>query len=128
MGSLLNYNESALNDCEYKLTSYEKFSPQIISFIANVYYLSSFLAFTGNVIVIIVELFGKRTKHNFRKFLINLAIVDLLTSVFCVPFSYSSYLNSRWNYPHFLCPVVHFVSLISVFVNTLTLTVISIER
>jgi Na+/H+ antiporter NhaA len=128
MVSLPHYNESAQINCEYKLTSYQQFPPQISSFIVVVYTVSAFLAFSGNVIVIIVELFGKLTNANFRKFLINLAIADILTSVFCVPFSYSTYLNSRWILPHFLCPVVHFVSLLSVFVNTITLTVISIER
>jgi Na+/H+ antiporter NhaA len=128
MVSLAHYNESAQINCEYKLTSYQQFSPQISTFIVIVYSVSAVLAFSGNVIVILVELFGKLTNANFRKFLINLAIVDILTSVFCVPFSYSNYLNSRWILPHFLCPVVHFVSLLSVFVNTITLTVISIER
>jgi hypothetical protein len=128
MASLLTYNESALDDCEYKLTSYEKFSPQITLFIECSYYMTSFLAFTGNVIVIIVALFGKLTNRNFRKFIINLAIADINMSVFCVPFHTSGYLYSRWIFPHFLCPVVHFVFLISLFVNTITLTVISIER
>ncbi len=128
MVSLAHYNESAQINCEYKLTSYQQFSPQISSFIVVVYTVSAFFAFSGNIIVIVVELFGKLTNANFRKFLINLAIADILTSVFCVPFSYSTYLNSRWILPHFLCPVVHFVSLLSVFVNTITLTVLSIER
>jgi Na+/H+ antiporter NhaA len=128
MVSLLHYNESAQINCEYKLTSYQQFSPQISSFIVVVYTVSAFFAFSGNIIVIVVELFGKLTNANFRKFLINLAIVDILTAVFCVPLSYSAYLNSRWVLPHFLCPVVHFVSLLSVFVNTITLTVISIDR
>ena len=128
MAIIINFNESSLDDCEYKLHSYDKFSPEITSIISKVYLISAFLAFTGNVIVIIVELFGKLTNYNFRKFLINLAIADILTSVFCVPFSYSNYLKSQWIFPAFLCPVVYFVYLISIFVNTLTLTVISIER
>lgn len=53
------------------------------------YTLVTFLAFTGNTLVILVELYGKRSARNLQKFLINLAISDLLIGVLAVPFIYT---------------------------------------
>ena len=53
------------------------------------YSLVTLLAFTGNTLVILVELYGKRSARNLQKFLINLAISDLLIGVLSVPFIYT---------------------------------------
>ncbi len=53
------------------------------------YSTTSVIAFVGNLIVIIVETFGRRSAANLRKFLINLAISDILFAVFSVPFTYT---------------------------------------
>ena len=51
--------------------------------------LTSFFALIGNFLVILVEMYGRRSARNLRKFLINLAISDLLLGVFVVPFAYT---------------------------------------
>lgn len=51
--------------------------------------LTSFFALIGNFLVILVEMYGRRSARNLRKFLINLAISDLLLGVFVVPFVYT---------------------------------------
>jgi hypothetical protein len=63
-----------------------------------------------------------------RKFLINLAVSDILFGVFCVPFTYTDVLLGRWIFPLWLCPTAQFVQILSVFVTSFTLTIISIER
>jgi Na+/H+ antiporter NhaA len=90
--------------------------------------MTSCLAFFGNVVVIIVEIFGKRSAINLRKFLINLAVSDILVGVFCVPFTYTDFMLGRWIFPFWLCPTAQFVQVLSVFVTAFTLTVIGIER
>lgn len=86
------------------------------------------LAFVGNVIVIIVEIFGRRSAANLRKFLINLAISDILFGVFAVPFTYTDFMYGQWIFFPWLCPFAQFIQILSIFITSFTLTVISIER
>lgn len=97
-------------------------------FLVTLYSLTSFLAFVGNVIVIFVEVFGKRSARTLRKFLINLAISDILIGVFVVPFIYTDFMLGRWIFPHSLCPLSYFVQVSAVFVTAFTLTTIGVER
>jgi hypothetical protein len=97
-------------------------------FLVCLYSTTSCLAFFGNVVVIIVEIFGKRSAINLRKFLINLAVSDIMIGVFCVPFTYTDFMLGRWIFPFWLCPTAQFVQILSVFVTAFTLTIISIER
>jgi hypothetical protein len=98
------------------------------AFLVCLYSTTSCLAFFGNVVVIIVEIFGKRSAINLRKFLINLAVSDIMIGVFCVPFTYTDFMLGRWIFPFWLCPTAQFVQILSVFVTAFTLTIISIER
>jgi hypothetical protein len=98
------------------------------TFLVCLYSMTSCLAFFGNVVVIIVEIFGKRSAINLRKFLINLAVSDIMIGVFCVPFTYTDFMLGRWIFPFWLCPTAQFVQILSVFVTSFTLTIISIER
>ena len=97
-------------------------------FLYFVFTTTALLAFTGNVVVIIVERYGTRSAKNLRKFLTNLAISDVLFGVICVPVSYTDFMLLRWIFPNWLCPLTQFVQVVSVFVTTFTLTVIGIER
>lgn len=113
----------------YNSTSLEAvpwLSGQIV--LITLYTTTSILALVGNVIVIIVELLGKESAQNIRKYLINLAISDVILGVFCVPFAYSDFMLGRWIFPHWMCPLAQFVQLLSCFVTSLTLTIIGIER
>lgn len=98
------------------------------AFLICLYSVTSLLAFTGNIVVVVVEIFGKRSAKNLRAFLINLAISDILVGVFSVPFTYTDFMLGRWIFPFWLCPFAQFVQLLSVFVTAFTLTVIGIER
>lgn len=92
------------------------------------YSATSVLAFVGNILVIIVEIFGRRSAASLRKFLINLAISDILFGVFSVPFTYTDFMFGRWIFYPWLCPWAQFIQILSIFITSFTLTVISIER
>lgn len=92
------------------------------------YSATSVLAFVGNILVIIVEIFGRRSAASIRKFLINLAISDILFGVFAVPFTYTDFMFGRWIFFPWLCPWAQFIQILSIFITSFTLTVISIER
>lgn len=92
------------------------------------YSTTSVLALFGNIIVIIVETFGRRSAASLRKFLINLAISDILFGVFSVPFTYTDFMFGRWIFFPWLCPWAQFIQILSIFITSFTLTVISIER
>lgn len=100
----------------------------IQAFLITLYSSTALLALIGNLTVIVVEIYGKKSAPNLRKFLINLAVSDILIGVLSVPFSYTHLMLGRWIFPLLLCPLAQFVQLLSVLVTSFTLTVISIER
>jgi hypothetical protein len=97
-------------------------------FLIVLYSITSLLILLGNITVIVVQIFGKKSASSLRKFLINLAISDIVIGVFCVPFTFTDFMLGQWIFPHWLCPVAQFVQLLSVFVTAFTLTVIGVER
>ena len=52
----------------------------------TLYTLTTALALIGNVSVIIVLVFGHRSKTEIRKYLLNLAVSDICMATFCIPF------------------------------------------
>lgn len=110
------------------LSTLEILDPPSRAFLSILYSATGVLAFAGNLIVIIVELFGRRSAANLRKFLINLAISDILFGVFSVPFTYTDFMYGRWIFFPWLCPWAQFIQILSIFITSFTLTLISIER
>ena len=92
------------------------------------YSMTALIALFGNVTVIVVELTGKESNNQLKKYLINMAVGDVIMAVLCVPFNYTSVMLGRWDFPHWLCPIAQFTQLLSVSVTSFTLTVIGIER
>ena len=121
------HNET-LEKYSFQINRLEALGSSMQLFMFFLYSLTSVLALIGNLTVIIVEIFGKRSALNLRKFLINLAISDILLGVFCVPFTYTDFMLGRWIFSSWLCPVAQFIQILSVFVTAYTLTIIGIER
>jgi Na+/H+ antiporter NhaA len=96
--------------------------------ITMLYTLTAIIAFFLNTFALIVLLIGKKTSLELRKYLVNLAIVDLLLAVFSIPFSYTDFMFGRWLFPLCLCPITNFVTTTAVFVNIYTLVVIGFGR
>ena len=113
----------------YRSTSLEIVTNHFIqSCLAILYSCTAILSLIGNIMVILVQLFAKEHGHHFRRYLINLAISDIIIGVFCVPFTYTDFVLRQWTFPHWLCPTAQFVQLLSVFITANTLAIIGIER
>lgn len=65
-------------------------------FLLILYSLTALFALTGNLVVLVVQVAGKETAKNIRKYLINLAISDLLVGVLCMPITYYSFIHRQW--------------------------------
>ncbi|KAJ6221110.1 hypothetical protein RDWZM_006922, partial [Blomia tropicalis] len=87
--NLTTFSINASNGDTLIIDQLEAFGPMGQTILVMLYSLVTFLAFTGNTLVILVELYGKRSARNLQKFLINLAISDLLIGVLSVPFIYT---------------------------------------
>ena len=59
------------------------------------YSFTSLAALINNTLVMVVTIKGSETALPMRKHLLNLALVDLLLGVLCVPFSFSDYVLGK---------------------------------
>ncbi|KAF5298675.1 hypothetical protein FQR65_LT09655 [Abscondita terminalis] len=104
---------------------------ETLEFQVTVYVMYSVIflvAVVGNGIIcyIVVSTSRMRTVTNY--FIMNLAIGDILITIFCVPFTSVSYLQQYWSFGAFLCPVVNYSQAVSVFVSAYTMLAISLDR
>lgn len=93
-------------------------------------YISIFvIALLGNGIVCYIVYASPRMKTVTNYFIANLAVGDILMSLFCVPFSFfSTLLLQYWPFGSMLCHLVNYSQAISVLVSAYTLVAISIDR
>ncbi|XP_041369647.1 probable G-protein coupled receptor 83 [Gigantopelta aegis] len=82
----------------------------------------------GNSLVCYVILKNKRLHTATNFFIANLAISDLLVTCLNVPFNIIRHMMDDWLLGDFLCNLVNFSLMVSVYVSTYTLTVIAIDR
>lgn len=70
-----------------------------------------------------------RMKTVTNYFIVNLAVGDILLTLFCVPFSFFSILILQyWPYGSVLCHLVNYCQAVSVLVSAYTLVAISVDR
>ncbi|GAB1597435.1 probable G-protein coupled receptor 83 [Argonauta hians] len=100
----------------------------LVVILAILYGTISILAVIGNGLVILVIIKNKRMQTVTNLFIANLAIADVITGMFAIPFQFQAALLQRWIFAHFLCSLAPFVLTMSVSVSVLTLTVIAIDR
>lgn len=93
-------------------------------------YISIFvLALLGNGMVCYIVHSSPRMKTVTNYFIVNLAVGDILMSLFCVPFSFFSILLLQyWPFGSLLCHLVNYSQAVSVLVSAYTLVAISIDR
>lgn len=92
------------------------------------YTVTTLLSVTGNVFVVVVFARGRRSRTDLRPFLINLAVSDLVASVFCLPFSFTYVLLGTWVFSKPMCPIVLFFQLLSVTASVFTNMAIGVDR
>ncbi|KAL3088862.1 hypothetical protein niasHS_009154 [Heterodera schachtii] len=91
----------------------------------------SLIAFVGNVLILAVFLRFKRLRTPTNMLIANLAIGDLMVSVFCIPLSYWHVLvfeDQRWVFGAFLCKCFNYLQATAVFLSSWTLVAISFDR
>jgi hypothetical protein len=92
------------------------------------YTTTAIVSLASNVITIIVLIKGERLSSELWKYLINLSVADITMAIFSIPFTYTMFMLGRWIFPTWLCPIVQFTQVFSVFISVYTLTVIGIDR
>lgn len=87
------------------------------------------IALVGNGLVCFIVKTSPRMKTVTNYFIVNLAVGDILMTVFCVPFSFVSMLVLRyWPFGAAMCKVVNYSQAVSVLVSAYTLLAISFDR
>ncbi|XP_050343916.1 RYamide receptor-like isoform X2 [Nymphalis io] len=105
-------------------------STPIFQFCVFFMYCTIFIvALIGNGLVCFVVQSSPRMKTVTNYFIMNLAIGDILMTIFCVPFSFVSMLVLRyWPFGIVMCKIVNYSQAVSVLVSAYTLLAISIDR
>lgn len=81
----------------------------------------------GTVCYIVFRARRMRTVMNF--FIVSLALSDIFMAVFCIPFTFvANLILNEWPFGETMCPVVTFLQSVTVFLSSLTLVAISIDR
>lgn len=93
-------------------------------------YISIFIfALFGNGVVCYIVYSSPRMRTVTNYFIANLAVGDILMSLFCVPFSFfPTLLLQYWPFGSLLCQLVNYSQAISVLISAYTLVAISIDR
>jgi hypothetical protein len=81
-----------------------------------------------NSITVIALLNGKKSTLDLSKYLINLAVSDLIITIFCIPFTYTIFVFGKWLFDPLFCPIVLSLQVCSVFVSVYSLIAIGINR
>lgn len=87
------------------------------------------VAVGGNSIVAYIILGNRHMRTVTNMFLLNLAISDFLMATLCIPMTFiSNVVLAMWPFGTMMCPVVLFAQTVVVFLSSLTLVAISIDR
>ncbi|KAI2799965.1 hypothetical protein BLOT_012176 [Blomia tropicalis] len=122
----LTINELTLFEDYSLLETLDYWPHQVI--LIGLYTTIAIFSFILNLITIVVLVRCEKICSELYVYLINLSLSDIVMSLLCIPYTYTSFILNRWIFPHFLCPVVNFAQVCSVFVSIWTLAIIGIDR
>ncbi|RNA31346.1 neuropeptide F receptor [Brachionus plicatilis] len=111
-----------LSNSNSKLTAAEE------KFIATIFLAVIILGFFGNFLVVWTVLINKQMRTPNNLFILNLAISDLTLCVFSIPFNVYKTLRHTWEFGEFLCKFAPFFQATNVFVSTMSITAIALDR
>lgn len=119
--------QSSPADCDDVYVSENGMAYQVVVYC--MYIVIFVLALLGNGVVCYIVQSSPRMRTVTNYFIFNLAIGDVLMSLFCVPFSFISILIlGYWPFGVVLCHLVNYSQAISVLVSAYTLVAISVDR
>ncbi|VDM62018.1 unnamed protein product [Angiostrongylus costaricensis] len=121
------HNDSLIDDDDddgelYELSLYE------LIFWCILYVVIALLAVVGNSLVIYITLIRLRSRAVTTHFIINLALADLLTGIFAIPFKFQAALFQEWFLPWSLCQIVPYAETVSLSVSVFTLTASAVHE
>lgn len=134
-GTNLNYN-MLINDTERNSTP-DSMLPPANNIIDNkwiqavfcvIYTIIFVLGLVGNILVCFVVIRNKAMQTVTNLFISNLALSDILLCVFAVPFTPLYSFRGSWSWGSLLCHIMPFAQGCSVYISTLTLMSIAIDR
>lgn len=97
--------------------------------IITAYSVTILLSVGGNGTVCYIVFRARRMRTVMNFFIVSLALSDILMAVFCIPFTFvANLVLNEWPFGDLLCPVVTFLQSVTVFLSSLTLVAISIDR
>ena len=82
----------------------------------------------GNILVSLAVIRAKQMHTVTNFFILNLAISDIVMCLFAVPFTPLQSFTGRWLFGQTLCILFPFSQGVSVYISTLTLTIIALDR
>ncbi|XP_022825386.1 RYamide receptor-like [Spodoptera litura] len=128
--SYYRYNFTDVDDFICVFHDEDDLSTSIFKVSVYVMYITVFVtALVGNGLVCTVVQTTARMKTVTNYFIVNLAVGDILMTLFCVPFSFVPTLLLRyWPFGAFMCKAVNFSQAVSVLVSAYTMLAISIDR
>lgn len=117
-------------ECSFDSSSEDFISSTLFQMCIYFLYSAVFIvALLGNGLVCFVVHTMPRMKTVTNYFIVNLAVGDILMTLFCVPFSFVPMLVLRyWPFGEIMCKIVNYSQAVSVFVSAYTLLAISIDR
>lgn len=87
------------------------------------------VAVGGNLTVCYVVFAYQRLRTVTNYFIVNLAISDILMAVICIPFTFiANLLIGYWPFGAAMCPLVHYLQVVTVLLSAFTLVAISLDR
>ncbi|XP_043210924.1 prolactin-releasing peptide receptor-like [Amphibalanus amphitrite] len=110
------YSENIINSLSVQILFY------------MIYSIIFLLGITGNCLVMYAVFRNKAMQTVTNYFILNLALSDILLCVLCVPFTPLYTFLQRWIFGAFLCHLVTCTQGISIYISSLTLTTIAIDR
>ena len=112
-------------DCDTQHIIYTDVSKAVFSLLYLVIFV---IGFFGNVLVSLAVIRSRHMYSVTNFFILNLAASDILMCLFSVPFTPLQSFLGRWLFGPFLCMLFPFSQGVSVYISTLTLTIIAIDR
>lgn len=103
-------------------------NPTTLYTLVIVYTIMIIVALMLNFVIFFTVLLSKNLRKPNILLSLNLIIANILTSSICMPFTMNSIIFKFWTFSELLCKTVPFVQSVTVFVISLTVTVISADR
>ncbi|XP_067101241.1 neuropeptide FF receptor 1-like [Osmerus mordax] len=113
---------------EYSFSSYYQHCSSVAAVFIFAYTLIFFVCMIGNTLVCIIVLKNKRMRTVTNIFILNLAIIDLLVGIFCLPITLVDNLITGWPFDEVICKMSGLIKGASVSASVFTLVTIAVDR